>query len=67
MRLIQADNKSEAKRLLEEIRDKYSWTDGSMEVDAVELLTLSQEYVDAMGDIDKETLLARYWSDDALV
>ncbi len=60
---IHADKHEEAQRLAHEICKHYTWTDGSMEVEAVELMNMVQEYLDGLGTMDKESLLNHFWGE----
>lgn len=65
MKCIHENNLEMAKRLADEVRDRYTWTD--MDADAVEIMVLTQEYLNGLGYIDKESLLNQYWSDSAVL
>jgi len=63
MELIRDDKLDEAKEKAKLVRDTYSWNTGEMDVDAVEIMNNTHEYLDGLGQNDKQSLLKLFWEE----
>ena len=63
MELIRDDRLDEAKERAALVRQAYSWNTGEMDVDAVEIMNNTQEYLDGLGQNDKQSLLKLFWEE----